>query len=71
MARKHTSMYRVRAQRHEEAARNSKGYKKEGHLEIAEGYHKLAAHRGEPRHVKSRKGKSRKGRKRGRGGRFR
>ena len=63
------SHYRARAERHEKAARKATGYKREGHLEVAEGYHKLAAVRGEARHASTRK-KGRK-KKRGRGGRFR
>jgi hypothetical protein len=60
MARKHPGMYRVRARRHEAAAKKASGYKREGHEEIAGGYHKLAAHSeyGERRH-------SRRGRKHG------
>lgn len=42
--KKHPGMYRVRAHRHEEAAKHSTGYKREGHEGIAAGYHKLAAH---------------------------
>jgi hypothetical protein len=64
MARKHPNMYRVRARRHEEAAKSASGYKREGHEEIAAGYHKLATHHEYAgRRSSGRKGKGRKGRK--------
>jgi hypothetical protein len=43
-AKRHSAsyFYGKRARAHEKAARNSSGRKKEGHLEVARGYHKLA-----------------------------
>ena len=60
MARKHPGMYRVRASRHTKAAKNSTGYKKAGHEEIASGYRKLAAHAGGATHAGRRRKKSHK-----------
>ena len=69
MAKRH--YYSIKARRHERAAAKARSHAdKEGHKEVARGYHKLArgSHKSAVFHF--RKGKRVKSRRRGKRGRF-